>query len=871
MVVRPEMRSASKLTVDRLEFSGVTVFSVTQIEPSLEIGVGDRYEPTQVLRTAANLKKLYRAHGYEQVKIQAQFLRKKEKESFEDVLEFKIEEGDPTRVAEVLIVSEGSVNSVVQRDWYTRVGLRQGDLLDEERLSAGKRNLQDLLASREYVGAQAETVRIETAGIPSGMETLKTNRWVKVEFRIRLGDRVSFGFRGNSVFNFTELLALVEDQRVLGLGKDYVISIKNRIEQEYRALGYAQIKVTPYTFEKPAQQERHVSYEIQEGPRVLLDHVEFDGNKTFSEADLQREFYAKASSVIRQGYYSEVDAKNAADLVIEWLKSKGYLSAKLVAMKATPFVNRIGGQLKNAVTLTLYVYEWDQTLVRTIELKGANAVTSEEIKATLGIREGEPLNLSAFSQGIEALKALYRSKGYLGMSIANEEQSDQVINYLEDNRIADVFLEIVEGPRYRVSKIILEGLTFTHETVVTRELPIHEGEILEEFRVTETEARLRKLGIFSSVTLKVTDDPEKEGYKILRILFQEGTPGVINGGIGFRNDLGIRVFSGIAYTNLWGNNHTLAFDVNANRRVDSNYHFGEFQTQLAYVWPWFLNREMTFRPNFTVSRLQYRLFDATSVSAAAVLEKRLLSHLTGSVSYTLERVNQFNATVYQQDNQGVTIGAITPTLRLDYRDHPLSPTRGFYGMASFEYAAPWLLSQLEGYPVSFTRFQLRTDSFIPVTSDVIWYCSFRMGIARNLESVQVDPVTGQVIPFSGAIPTIKRFALGGAGSLRGFTEQQLNHQTGSIHGMQSYINYRTQIDLPISGNLKIGPFLDAANLQVDTFSLGNLRFGAGVGIHYQTPVGPVNMDLGFNLNPGIDRSTGRPEPSSVFYFTIGVI
>lgn len=842
-----------------------------QLENSLEVGPGDRYEPSKVLRTAANIKKLYRIHGYEQVRIQSKLLRKKTGDEFETILEFTVDEGSPTRIAEVTIVSEGLKESQISNLIY-KIGIIQGDLLDEEKLNESKRTLQDLLASREYVGAQANQVQIETVSAPKGLEKSRAHRWVKVEFHVRPGDKVSFGFRGNQVFSLTQLLAFVEDQRVLGFGKDYVTSIKNRVEQEYRALGFGRVKVQVYTFENPARQERHVSYEIDEGPKIHLEDVEFDGNEAFSEQELKEHFYAKAATVIRQGFYSEADAKNAAELVVEWMKSKGYLSAKLIAMNATPQSRRIAGKIKHSVKLTLYVYEWDQTLVRSIELKGLHAFSPEEVKKILGIREGEPLNLSAFSQGIEAIKALYREKGYLGMSILNEDALDQVVKYSDENRIADIDLDISEGPRYRVSRLILEGLTFTKEDVVRREIPIHEGDILEESLITETEARLRKLGIFSSISLKLSDDPEHEEHKIFRISLQEGTPGVISGGIGFRNDLGIRVFSGIAYTNLWGKNHTLAFDVNANRRVDLNYHFGEFQTQLAYVWPWFLNQDLIFRPNFTVSRLQYRLFDATTVSAAAVWEKRLFSHVTGALSYTLERVNQFNATVYLQDNQGVTIGAITPTIRVDYRDHPLAPTRGFYGTASFEYAAPWLLSQLEGFPVSFTRFQLRTDYFVPITSDMIWYSSFRMGLARNLEAQQVDPTTGSMHPFSGVIPRIKQFTLGGAGSLRGFTEQQLNHQTIPIHGTQSYVNYRTQIDLPIAGNLRFGPFLDAANLQVDAFSLGaNLRFGAGVGFHYQTPVGPVNMEIGFNLNPGMDRTTGRPEPTSVFYFTIGVI
>jgi outer membrane translocation and assembly module TamA len=66
--------------------------------------------------------------------------------------------------------------------------------------------------------------------------------------------------------------------------------------------------------------------------------------------------------------------------------------------------------------------------------------------------------------------------------------------------------------------------------------------------------------------------------------------------------------------------------------------------------------------------------------------------------------------------------------------------------------------------------------------------------------------------------------------------------------------------------MRFGPFLDGANLLVNEFSFtSGLRFGAGFGFHYQSPVGPVNFDLGFKLKPRIDEDPYQ------FYFSIGHI
>jgi outer membrane translocation and assembly module TamA len=373
------------------------------------------------------------------------------------------------------------------------------------------------------------------------------------------------------------------------------------------------------------------------------------------------------------------------------------------------------------------------------------------------------------------------------------------------------------------------------------------------------------LGIFSVITIRAVDDPDRSDIKNVKISLQEGTPGVVGGGVGLRNDLGPRVFSQVGYQNLWGDNHTLILNSAANHRIQ-NFHFAEYEAQLAYIWPWFMWGETTFRPTATVSGTEYIDFDAVTAQLALSWERKIVTHpnLTGIFTYSLERVIQFNATD-ASDNQALRIGSIIPQLRLDMRDSPLNPTSGFFGTASYEIASPWLLSQHDPYPLGYTIAMLRSDYYIPVTRDLIWYLSFRTGYERSLEQPQTDS-SGNTITSSGTIPLIKQFALGGIGSIRGYQDQELNFGTANNVFSASFVNYRTELDVPFAGSLKVAGFLDAAQIYLGTFSLtNNLLYGAGFGLRYQTPVGPVNLDWGFKLNPV--PSTG----TQAFYFSIGVI
>jgi outer membrane protein assembly factor BamA len=506
----------------------------------------------------------------------------------------------------------------------------------------------------------------------------------------------------------------------------------------------------------------------------------------------------------------------------------------------------------------VFLYEGEQTTVEKIQVLGAPDLDQQEVERLLGVIPGQPLNLFAFSEGIQRLKSRLRDRGYLEVGIVGEG-GDTLVRYHDNNRLADIRIELEPGPQYRAGSISVEGRSKTSLDVILRELTFREGDLLTESGILESESKLRRLGLFSTAQVRIENDPAQAGVKKVHVLVQEGTPGLVAGGVGFRNDLGGRVFAQTSYSNLFGKNHTVIFSIDANRRLIDRRVPLESQAQLGYIWPWFLAPELTFRPTLTVQRTQYVTLDAASLVLGGTLERRLMRrpNLLATLSYSLERTAQNALDPNSIDNQTLTIGALTGSLKLDMRNDPLAPTRGFYAALSYEVADPALLSQREPFPIGYTRMQFRSDYLLPVWKSASWYFSFRTGIERN---------TQDITDIRVAIPLIKQFTLGGVGSLRGFREQELNIQDIAVRGTASYVNYRAQFDFPIAGPMRFGPFFDAANLLVDEYSLNkNLRMGTGVGLHYLTPVGPVNFDLGFKIDP-------RPgEDPYRFYFSIGVI
>ncbi len=832
----------SKFEIDRIDIRGVNVFSSQIIENALEISPGDLLERLRVVRTEQNLQLLYNHKGYEEVRIQSRLIRKKTKKNlFETILEFEVTEGNPVRIASFKIISDGL--SLSDNRIRKIIGIIPGDLYDLDKLSEQKRTVLEFLASEEFIGAKVDTIRKPAPGIPGEI----ASQWVEVELHVALGQRVNFGFRGNTAFTWGYLSNLVEEQRLVGLGKDYIGVVRARLQAEYRSAGYARVEITPYTIESPNHFFQKVTYSIQEGPRVKIDSIHFDGNSTFSDELLKQRFYARASSLVQNGIYAEKDVQKAFEMMIESIKEQGYLSAKLITVNAV-YLPKASTQIANsALRLMVYIYEGEQTIIQGIEIQGCHALELQHLKNLLRAQEGDPLNLFHFGEGIEIVKKYYRDLGYLSFKILNEG-TPTVIQYSQENRIAHIYLQFEEGLQYKVSRIELEGLVLTREQVVLRELLFREGHILTEPKLIETERAIRRLGIFSKVIIRPVDDPAVAGAKIVRITLKESDRGTLAWGPGIRNDLGGRLFGQFSYNNLWGLNHTISLSAAVNRRFNG-YNFMEGQAQFLYTWPWFFVPELVFRPSVSLGQTQYINFAAAFLTASAAWERQLFAkpHLMGSMGYTFETINQFRAANGDPD-QILKVGTITPRFSLDLRDSSLAPTSGIFVTSWLDLAGTFLGSTPD---IGYYRFQFRSDYYISVTGNIGLFLSFRTGYEQSNANQN--------------IPLIKQFTVGGIASLRGYQEQAFYANGALIGSSLSYVNYRTQIDLPFAGPLKFGLFVDAANLLVNNYSLGGLNYGTGFGFHYMTPVGPVNFDWGFKVDPplGVDPY--------VIHFSVGII
>jgi outer membrane protein assembly factor BamA len=254
-------------------------------------------------------------------------------------------------------------------------------------------------------------------------------------------------------------------------------------------------------------------------------------------------------------------------------------------------------------------------------------------------------------------------------------------------------------------------------------------------------------------------------------------------------------------------------------------------------------------------------------------------------------------------DQGTTsLQSIRPTVTFDFRDNATHPHSGWFATGSAELAhsvgasGQTYLGFFPGSDIysNLVKVQGTLTGYLPVSRSTTLALSARGGRIYPL-----DPASRTIVP--------KRFFLGGAGTMRGFAEEEMvaqdlraglaeqaNHCASSIasqhkagqagctgpgadlaagkqvvsDGGAAFMLLKGELRLGLSKSVELGFFADLGNLWAipANFRLLDLRPNAGSGIRFVTPVGPAALDVGFNLRPDARIN----ERLWAIHFTIGL-
>jgi outer membrane protein insertion porin family len=594
----------------------------------------------------------------------------------------------------------------------------------------------------------------------------------------------------------------------------------------YHEQGYPDVQIAPIV--RVEDDVVMVEFYVHEGKKILVDAISIDGT-TIKEKKIKTIMVMKERAAFNPDEL-EVDLER----IKEFYASLGYIHASVL---------RANIQITEQwATIKIRVHEGQQLVIANIDFQGVHELEQEELRAALKIQEGSPYNEVDISESRRRILTLYREYGFNDVEVEVER------DLLADK--ARITFLVREGRPYYFGKTAVSGNQKTEFTVVERELRYEEGMILKPSKMAEARKRLYKLGLFSSVEIRQMrrDDDTVD----VSVHVQEARAGAVEFGFGYDEYEELRGFIGVSYKNLWG----------MNRQASLRTEVSTLSTRvvLNVREPWIFNREMEGRAFLLWEDREEKnidtdetLYNVERYSASAGVEKRLSDKITVNLFYEFSFTDttdvQPDIVLSKEDVGTLAISSLIPGFIYDTRDNPFDPSNGFFAGMTVKTASDIIFSETD-----FVKITGRANSYRRLARWLVAAVSFRGGAAVELGD-------------TNELPLVERFFLGGRNTVRGYDQDTLGPkgEGGDPTGGNVFLQTNLELRTRVYKGWRVVPFLDGGNvwLRNRDVDLSEMKFTAGLGLRYSTPVGPLRLDYGFKL----DREEG--ESKGEFHFSIG--
>jgi outer membrane protein insertion porin family len=608
-----------------------------------------------------------------------------------------------------------------------------------------------------------------------------------------------------------KLVSTVRDLvREGGATSDSLEAGAERIEVHLRTQGYREALVRATT--EPRGPGEAVVYDLRPGPRASVSTVELRDADPLLLAGLRTQPGLPLD---------DVALAEDTRLLVSRLNERGHFEASV-----EPEVPEGGGRL----AVVFLARPGPRAVVRSVEVAGPPLPPSGDGKEPQEhtLRAGTPYRLRDVAKSRDTLVSAWRRAGHLDARV----RSDVTLSEAQDE--ASVRLVVEPGPRTVVEHLVLSGLDHTRATTVEREMALRPAEPFSFERVLESQRRLSGLGIFERVSIAELD-PERTRHRDVVVSVQEAPRTTWSWGVGWSEQDRLRGSVAFTRRNLGGLGRT------ASVFARGSFRGSRFLLNLRE--PWLFGRRLDSSATVFWEEQDRTSFDYNRKGSFVQTGRTLDSRTSLILRYVYQDTHVFNVEVpiEELDRQYRTYAVSGPSASVifDTRDDPLEPKRGLFLSADLQLS----LQALGG--VSYLRGFFQATSVRRLRSDLVFVLSARLGLAGSF---------GGEPPL---LPLPERFFAGGDYGPRGFPVDGLGPKLVGTDG-QLYPTGGNAVALGgaelrynFSRAFQLASFLDNGNVFLETrnLTLSRLRWTAGLGLRYRTPIGPVRLDWGYILDP----------------------
>ncbi len=853
-----------------VKFSGAArQFAYTRLLLATELADQDPYDPARITAAQNGLTEFFHRNGYFQAAIKAQPEIDDQHQLVN--VNFSVEPGEQAKISSVQI--EGTSDPESQRLLHSMRSLRArltGGLLKPGKSYTPERiKSATTLMKRSLTGDRrlASTIKENPPKYDA------TNNHVAVSFHVDVGPVVTVRTEGARLSRIPwvsgrQKKRLIPVYSEGSIDRELVQEGQTNLTEFFQKKGFYDVKVTTQFERKP--DEILLVYKIDRGAKHKVARIVFHGNYAISEKELLTEVTVKTSHIWTHGRLSQRLLKQSAANIEALYRDRGFEEVKV-----TP--RTIDREPK--IDVDFDIAEGTQTLVEDVQVSGNQNIPSAKLTAPKGfqLRSGAPYSPRKMADDRNRISATYQNHGYLNVEVK------ATVTKTADPQRVNVAYAIDEHQLVRVGQVVVLGQQRTRVSLINQTAHIPVEAPMRRVQMLEAESNLYDLGIFDWASIGPRKPITDQTDEMTLVRVHEAKRNELTYGFGFEiSHRGGNVPGGTVA--LPGGGGTIGLE--GHQIAPSQSAFASPRGSVQFIRHNMRGLGETASASILASRLDYRLLTTYtqphfvgsqwsslfSFSLERNSENPLFTAALGDLTFQVERLisrkhntrlqmrYDFNKTalshilvpdlVLPQD-QNVHLSTFSGTLIHDTRDKPLDAHHGIFATVDLGITPTAL-----GSSADFTKVLTQLAQYQPFHS-IVFANSIRWGFA---------------MPFANSfVPTSQLYFSGGGTSLRGFPIDEAGPQrlvpfcnvlqgesgcvniTVPVGGKQIFIlNSEVRFPLRIIKALGGVGFYDGGNvfrtINIHDF-VNNYTNTIGVGLRYETPIGPVRFDVGRNLNP----------------------
>ena len=857
--------------------------SVNQLASATRLQLGELYTHEKVNRALAGIKRVMEENGFHQSKVTPSEQRDDPQHQMN--MTFHVVPGPRALVGGISVEGDAGYS----REQIEEIArLHPGVPVRSNRITRALQRIRSRYQKQDRLLAQVEV---------ASRTYRPEHNAVDYVFKAERGPVVEIAADGYKLSQHVlrKLVPIYEEGAV---DDDLLNEGRRNIQNHLQTLGYFDAAVS-VSRRNTADGRMQIVYTVNPGDRHKLAAIRVSGNRFFSDEQIRSRMQDQAAGrLFSHGRYSEAYLEEDVNGIERLYRASGFRQVKVTSK----LVETYRGD-PSLLAIDVAVQEGPQTRVAWVRIEGSYTLPQEQLPE-IQTEERQGFDESSLADDRDTILEKYFDNGFPNATV---EVAYAPIPSDDTQPRVGVTFTIHEGEQFFVDQLFLDGLHHTRRGVARRELRVQPAAPLSQQDLLESQRRLYDLGLFKQVDTAIQNPDGTESRKNVLVTTREADRYTFDYGVGFEFQTGQpavgasqplgatgvspMVSLGVSRINVDGRHQTLTMKGNLGRLQQ--------KALISYDIPKVLNLDHL---RFTATALYDNTVDVSTFTSKRlegtfqllqVLYKREDRELTTfAYRFSYRRVEASDIEVTENLipllSQPTRVGTPNFIYTRNRRDNDLESTRGSYTTVEGGVAASWFGSEAD-----FSRLLVKNSTYRTFFRNhstgqgFVFARSTTVGVENPLGStVLLDPAQTPTAAET-LIPLPERFYNGGGNSNRGFGLNQAGPRdpfTGYPVGGSALFLNNLEMRFPnvrvpyLNDNIGFTLFEDMGNVfarpqemlpsmgrfhqpnrqicfqappfgQLSQCSYNYASHAVGIGVRYQTPIGPLRFDFGYNLNP----------------------